>query len=88
MARPTDCMGPSTCTGLSEVILSAKDVEIEDLGSAESRGDGQLVEYGEEACSSSYLGEGILINNPHLKIGEGDLGRLRYFYTFLKVVEI
>ena len=69
-------------------MLAVEDVDTEDLGLVESKGEGQLVKLGEEACSSSHLIEGILINNPRLRIKEANLGKLRYLYKFPKSEEI
>ena len=69
-------------------MLFEEDVEIEDLCSVESRHEGHLVERGEEAASSSHLGEGILVNNPQLRITEADLWKLRYLYKIPKAVEV
>ena len=88
MARPTNRIGSRAGVGPSGAVLSTKDIETEDLGSFKSKGEGQLVEHGEEVCSLSHLWEGILINNPCSKIREADLGKLRYFYKFPMLVEI
>ena len=74
--------------GPGGTLLATKDVEIEDLGSIESKGEGQMVERGEEATSSSHLEKVILISNPCSKIREANLGKLRNLYKFPKLVEI
>ena len=82
MTRLTDYVWSSVSARPSRVVLSTKDVKNEDLGSVGSRGKGKGVEHGEEACSSSLPGEGILINKPRSKILEANMGRLRYLNKF------
>ena len=45
-----------------------EDVEIEDIGSIESRTNLQAEETGEEVSSASHLGEGILVKNSRSKV--------------------
>ena len=46
MARPSDRAWSSASAGPSGTLLAAEDVETEDLGSVESKGEGQLMEKG------------------------------------------
>ena len=68
--------------------MPTEESKTKDLGLIKSRGQGQVMERGEEATLLSLLGEDILINNPRSKIREADLGKIRYFYKIPKLVEI
>ena len=89
VVRLSDLVGLSDGVGSSGTQLAAEKTETDDLGYVESIGEGQdVVMQGAKATSSSYPGEGILINSTHSKSKEVDLGKLRYFYKIPKSVDI